>query len=151
LRIGCLWLRGSRRACRRRGARRTVLHSIVAVRLHAPKLTFELLVAVLQLLDRARELADLRFKAVETHVEVAAGWGHPAVTGAAVRRGAGLGRRALAVAKQLLEKPKAALALLRRRDAGTQAHSQQREPDCPMRKASHWRYGMPLVESPDVL
>ena len=65
--------------------------------------------------------------------------------------GALLGCRALAIAKQLLEEAKAALTLLRRRDAGTHEHSQQREPDHPLRKAGHWRYGMPLVESPNIL
>jgi hypothetical protein len=35
--------------------------------LHALQLPFELLVAVLQLLDRAGELADLRFEAIDPH------------------------------------------------------------------------------------
>src|SRR5262249_20217644 len=70
LQIGCLRLRGSWWASRRHRAPRAVLDTIVGVRLHAPEQAFELLVAVLQLLDRTCELTNLRFQAVETHVEV---------------------------------------------------------------------------------
>ena len=105
LRIGCLRLRGH--SWRRRCARSPVLRAIVAVRLHAPELAFELLVAILQLFDRARELADLRFQAIEAHAEVAAGLGHAAGRRTAIRRSARVRRRALAVAKKLIEEAKA--------------------------------------------
>ena len=75
---------GRRRTSRRRSSRRTrlrrltrrslpaqFLEAVLVVLLHAPQLTFELLIAVLQLLDCSGELPDLIFKVVETHDEIA--------------------------------------------------------------------------------
>jgi hypothetical protein len=54
----------------RRAARRAFRHAILGVLLHAPELTFELLVTILQLLDGTRELPDMRLQTIETHGEI---------------------------------------------------------------------------------
>jgi hypothetical protein len=117
------------------------LHAILGVPLHAPELTFELLVAILQLLEGTRELPDLRFQPIETHGEVGRLRQAPAVRAATIGViGRRVVRRPIASAEQLLKEAETALVLLRRRDVGAEKQGKKRESDRPMRKASHWRY-----------
>ena len=120
--------RTSRRTRLRRLTRRSLpaqfLEAVLVVLLHAPQLTFELLIAVLQLLDCSGELPDLIFKVVETHDEIAGRGLRCAIL--ADRRN----RPLVAGAKQAIEER--AVGLLR--PGGTrhrQKHSGQRR--CPGR------------------
>jgi hypothetical protein len=120
----------------RRDARRTFGRAIFGVLLHASELTLKLLVTILQLLDGARELSDLRFQTIETHGEVARRLRHPpAPIGGVSGRVIG---RPVAVAEQLIQET--APVLLRCRDAGAEQQREKRKSNRPMRKASHWRY-----------
>src|SRR5262249_24503858 len=129
---------GRRRAPRDRAG---ILAAVVRTGLTAPKLRFELLVAVLELLDRAGELPALRLEAVAPHHQLRVRLRDAVATGAAIGPRAILRRRcALAAAEQVVQEPAAAaLALLRRSGAGEQRGSKRGQPDLSKREPGHGR------------
>src|ERR1019366_9042142 len=109
-----------------------LLEAILGIVLHALELHLELLVAVLQLLERAGELAQRTFHAVEADGQIAGvGLRHSrllrltlvALTLVALA----LLRRLLAAAEQIIEEAAGRTLLLRRRGAGQQQQGKRSE------------------------
>ena len=135
------------RPCRRggsRGATAQFLEAVLGLFLHPPHLSFELLIAVLQLLDGAGELSDMRFETIDAHDRIGRArnlsdailarrrWAVLALfEGAVGRRG---GRQAIAAAEDTLEESGA--GFLGRHRGGADQHRRDRHrrdsgcPDC---------------------